>query len=176
MHYESIAKSSDRDPRQTFRVPSDMSNTSGAGVVGPMGSSSFNLPSVERALVEMEGTSGTRSSNPSRSTVRKRYLKEKYGVSRAIHFRLLLGVLHLHFLPMEPPRYTHIHDPRCHPTLQTLRVVQRRPSTRCYRTSLTVFSAPVIVVLSLPVPVPIPVPTLLSQVLSTAKIKPNALT
>lgn len=76
MHYESIAKSSDRDPRQTFRSPSDMSNTSGAGVVGPMGSSSFNLPSVERALVEMEGTSGTRSSNPSRSTVRKRYVKK----------------------------------------------------------------------------------------------------
>jgi len=55
MHYESNAKSSDRDPRQTFRNPTDPSNITGAGVVGPLGSSSFNLPTVERALVEMEG-------------------------------------------------------------------------------------------------------------------------
>ena len=55
MHYESNAKSSDRDPRQTFRTPADPSNVTGAGVVGPLGSSSFSLPTVERALVEMEG-------------------------------------------------------------------------------------------------------------------------
>ena len=54
-HYESNAKSSDRDPRQTFRTPTDPSNITGAGVVGPLGSSSFSLPTVERALVEMEG-------------------------------------------------------------------------------------------------------------------------
>ncbi|KAF8592779.1 hypothetical protein K439DRAFT_1610518 [Ramaria rubella] len=54
-HYESNAKSSDRDPRQTFRTPIDPSNITGTGVVGPLGSSSFNLPTVERALVEMEG-------------------------------------------------------------------------------------------------------------------------
>lgn len=54
-HYESNAKSSDRDPRQTFRTPTDPSNLTGAGVVGPLGSSSFSLPTVERALVEMEG-------------------------------------------------------------------------------------------------------------------------
>ncbi|KAF8514873.1 dynein light intermediate chain-domain-containing protein [Hysterangium stoloniferum] len=55
IHYESNAKSSDRDPRQTFRTPADPSNLTGAGVVGPLESSSFNLPTVERALVEMEG-------------------------------------------------------------------------------------------------------------------------
>ncbi|KIJ37388.1 hypothetical protein M422DRAFT_33726 [Sphaerobolus stellatus SS14] len=55
VHYEANAKSSDRDPRQTFRTPTDPSNLTGAGVVGPLGSSSFSLPTVERALVEMEG-------------------------------------------------------------------------------------------------------------------------
>jgi dynein light intermediate chain 1 len=30
-----------------------------AGLVGPLGSSSFSLPTVERALAEMEGGSGT---------------------------------------------------------------------------------------------------------------------
>ncbi|GJJ07202.1 hypothetical protein Clacol_001402 [Clathrus columnatus] len=69
MHYESIAKSSDRDPRQTFRAPNDPSNVTGAGVVGPLGSSSFNLPSVEKALVEMEGNSGSRTTNVSRPNV-----------------------------------------------------------------------------------------------------------
>lgn len=84
MHYESIAKSSDRDPRQTFRSPSDSSNITGAGVVGPMGSSSFNLPSVERALVEMEGSSGPRSSNPARPNVRK--VEVKCGRSKLEYF------------------------------------------------------------------------------------------
>src|SRR5882724_2518420 len=55
VHYESNAKSSDRDPRQTFRTPADPAGGGGAGVVGPLGSSSFSLPTVERALFEMEG-------------------------------------------------------------------------------------------------------------------------
>lgn len=66
-HYESLAKDPGRDPRATFRQPavavdgaSIIASAGGAGgvgvgVVGPLGSSSFNLPSVEKALVEMEG-------------------------------------------------------------------------------------------------------------------------
>ncbi|KZT62783.1 hypothetical protein CALCODRAFT_478704 [Calocera cornea HHB12733] len=54
-HYEALQK--DRDPRATFRQPIAVSGQAGAieaGVVGPMGSSSFNLPSVEKAMQEME--------------------------------------------------------------------------------------------------------------------------
>jgi dynein light intermediate chain 1, cytosolic len=66
-HYETLAKDPARDPRATFRQPavavdgaSISSSASGAGgvgvgVVGPLGSSSFSLPSVEKALIEMEG-------------------------------------------------------------------------------------------------------------------------
>jgi len=66
-HYETLAKDPARDPRATFRQPtvavdgSNISSTAsgaggvGVGVVGPLGSSSFSLPSVEKALIEMEG-------------------------------------------------------------------------------------------------------------------------
>lgn len=66
-HYETLAKDPARDPRASFRQPavavdgaSISSSASGAGgvgvgVVGPLGSSSFSLPSVEKALVDMEG-------------------------------------------------------------------------------------------------------------------------
>lgn len=62
-HYDENAKKPDRDPRGAFRNPSESAT---AGIVGPMGSSSFNLPTVERALSEMEagidGTSGLNAS------------------------------------------------------------------------------------------------------------------
>ena len=51
-HYEENAKKPDRDPRAAFRNTPD---ASGAGIVGPMGASTFSLPTVERALGEMEG-------------------------------------------------------------------------------------------------------------------------
>ncbi|KAI0092701.1 dynein light intermediate chain [Irpex rosettiformis] len=51
-NYDENSKKPDRDPRGAFRNPTD---NPAAGVVGPMGSSSFNLPNVERALTEMEG-------------------------------------------------------------------------------------------------------------------------
>lgn len=54
-NYDENSKKSDKDPRGAFRSPGDGSSNS-SGIVGPLGSSSFNLPSVERALVEMEGT------------------------------------------------------------------------------------------------------------------------
>ncbi|KAG8926656.1 hypothetical protein FRC02_008758 [Tulasnella sp. 418] len=55
-HYELLAKDPSRDPRQSFRQPQNPSDTGvGAGVVGPMGSSSFSLPSVEKVMVQLEG-------------------------------------------------------------------------------------------------------------------------
>jgi dynein light intermediate chain 1, cytosolic len=54
-NYDENSKKADRDPRASFRNPTE--NPS-AGVVGPMGSSSFSLPNVERALTEMEGGIG----------------------------------------------------------------------------------------------------------------------
>ncbi|TDL29661.1 hypothetical protein BD410DRAFT_817695 [Rickenella mellea] len=53
-HYDENSKKPDRDPRGAFRNPVE-GIASTAGIVGPLGSSSFNLPNVERALVEMEG-------------------------------------------------------------------------------------------------------------------------
>lgn len=58
-NYDENSKKPDRDPRGAFKNPSE---NPAAGVVGPMGSSSFNLPNVERALTEMEGAIGGPSS------------------------------------------------------------------------------------------------------------------
>lgn len=57
-HYDENSKKPDRDPRGAFRNPVEGIGASTAGIVGPLGSSSFNLPNVERALVEMEGGAG----------------------------------------------------------------------------------------------------------------------
>lgn len=53
-NYDENARRADRDPRGIFRTPTDASAPA-AGLVGPLGSSSFSLPTVERALAEMEG-------------------------------------------------------------------------------------------------------------------------
>jgi dynein light intermediate chain 1 len=52
-NYDENSKKSDRDPRGPFRNPADLAGAS-AGIVGPLGSSSFDLPNVVRALSEME--------------------------------------------------------------------------------------------------------------------------
>ncbi|KAL0950232.1 hypothetical protein HGRIS_010218 [Hohenbuehelia grisea] len=70
-HYDENAKRADKDPRGAFRNPAELAAGS-AGLVGPMGSSSFNLPNVERALSEMEvsnlpGLSGSVSGAPKAS-------------------------------------------------------------------------------------------------------------
>ena len=52
-----IRKKSDKDPRGAFRNPTDFAGAV-ASVVGPLGSSSFNLPNVERALTEMKSGIG----------------------------------------------------------------------------------------------------------------------
>lgn len=58
-NYDENSKKSDRDPRGAFRNPQDFASAA-AGIVGPLGSSSFSLPNVERALSEMEtGVGGT---------------------------------------------------------------------------------------------------------------------
>jgi hypothetical protein len=48
----------DRDPRGIFRTPTDASAAPAAGLVRPLCSSSFSLPTVERALAEAGGSSG----------------------------------------------------------------------------------------------------------------------
>lgn len=52
-NYDENAKKPDRDPRGAFRNPADLT-AAAAGIVGPLGSSSFSLPAVERALTDME--------------------------------------------------------------------------------------------------------------------------
>lgn len=54
-NYDENSKKPDRDPRGAFRNPNE---TVATGIVGPMGSISFALPNVERALTEMEGVAG----------------------------------------------------------------------------------------------------------------------
>ncbi|KAG8880265.1 hypothetical protein FRB97_000977, partial [Tulasnella sp. 331] len=49
--YEMLAKDPE-DPRIKFREPQKLGE---AGVVGPMGSSSFNMPTVVKAMTQMEG-------------------------------------------------------------------------------------------------------------------------
>lgn len=62
-HYDENSKKPDRDPRGAFRNPAE---TATAGIVGPLGSSSFNLPNVEKALAEMEsGLGGSGALNAS---------------------------------------------------------------------------------------------------------------
>ena len=57
-NYDENAKKTDRDPRGAFRNPQDFAGAGAAGIVGPLGSSSFSLPNVERALSEMEAGVG----------------------------------------------------------------------------------------------------------------------
>lgn len=68
-NYDENAKKPDRDPRGAFRNPADLTGAA-AGIVGPLGSSSFNLPTVERALTDMEsgigGGMGTANPDSSR--------------------------------------------------------------------------------------------------------------
>ncbi|CUA69359.1 Cytoplasmic dynein 1 light intermediate chain 2 [Rhizoctonia solani] len=54
-HYEALQKDPNRDPRAQFRPDPATTPAAGAGVVGPMGSSSFSLPSVEKAMMDMDG-------------------------------------------------------------------------------------------------------------------------
>ena len=53
-NYDENAKKGDKDPRAAFRNQNELPGQIAAGIVGPMGSSSFSLPNVEKALTEME--------------------------------------------------------------------------------------------------------------------------
>ncbi|KAF9006656.1 hypothetical protein BDQ17DRAFT_1389437 [Cyathus striatus] len=68
-NYDENAKKTDRDPRGAFRNPADLAGAA-AGIVGPLGSSSFSLPTVERAMMEMEtggnANTGGAAADPSR--------------------------------------------------------------------------------------------------------------
>ncbi|KAF8256827.1 hypothetical protein EI94DRAFT_1836480 [Lactarius quietus] len=54
--YDENARQAYRNPRGIFHTPNDASAPPAAGLVGPLGSSPFSLPTVERALREMEGS------------------------------------------------------------------------------------------------------------------------
>ncbi|PBL02885.1 dynein 1 light intermediate chain [Armillaria gallica] len=74
-NYEENLKKADRDPRGAFRNPAELEGAA-AGVVGPLGSSSFNLPNVVKALSEMEmgsnsGSGPSSSSIPDAATARR---------------------------------------------------------------------------------------------------------
>ena len=58
-------KKAERDPRGAFRNPQDFAGGAAAGIVGTLGSSSFSLPNVERAMSEMETGMGGPSLNAS---------------------------------------------------------------------------------------------------------------
>jgi dynein light intermediate chain 1, cytosolic len=77
-NYDENSKKSDRDPRGAFRNPADFAGAS-AGIVGPLGSSSFNLPNVERALSEMEGGIGAGYTTATEGTPGTRKLASKAG-------------------------------------------------------------------------------------------------
>ncbi|KAJ7126401.1 dynein light intermediate chain-domain-containing protein [Mycena crocata] len=62
-NYDENAKKPDRDPRGAFRDPADPARAA-AGLVGPLGIPSFDLPTVDRVLSEMEiGIGGERDRN-----------------------------------------------------------------------------------------------------------------
>lgn len=65
-NYDENSRRADRDPRGAFRNPTESTT---AGIVGPMGSSSFNLPNVEKALTEMESGLNISSANPLAASV-----------------------------------------------------------------------------------------------------------
>ncbi|KAJ7228234.1 dynein light intermediate chain-domain-containing protein [Mycena pura] len=52
-NYDENAKKPDRDPRGAFRDPADPTRAA-AGLVGPLGIPSYDLPTVDRVLAEME--------------------------------------------------------------------------------------------------------------------------
>ena len=58
-HYYENARRADRDLRDIFRTPADASTAPAAGLVGPLGASSYSLRTVERASAEMEGSRET---------------------------------------------------------------------------------------------------------------------
>jgi dynein light intermediate chain 1, cytosolic len=85
-NYDENAKKPDRDPRGAFRNPADLT-AAAAGIVGPLGSSSFNLPNVERALTDMEigigGGAGAANPDPSRKITRNAAALAPVGTSAA---------------------------------------------------------------------------------------------
>ena len=59
------ARCADRDPRGLIRPTTDGSAPPATGLVNPFGLSSFSLPTIERALAEMESSSmGAAPGNP----------------------------------------------------------------------------------------------------------------
>ncbi|KAF7302019.1 Dynein 1 light intermediate chain [Mycena indigotica] len=62
-NYDENAKKPDRDPRGAFRDPADAARNA-AGLVGPMGMQSYDLPTVASVLSEMENGVGAAGAAP----------------------------------------------------------------------------------------------------------------
>ncbi|KAJ3912608.1 hypothetical protein F5877DRAFT_53796 [Lentinula edodes] len=65
-NYDESTKKADRDPRGAFRNPVE-GDGGPYGIVGPIGTNSFNLPNVEKLFMEMEGSPSDRSDKLSSS-------------------------------------------------------------------------------------------------------------
>ena len=68
-HCYENARCADRDLRDIFRTPADASTAPAAGLVGPLGTSSYSLRTVKHASAEMEG---------SRETLRRANIADAY--------------------------------------------------------------------------------------------------
>ncbi|KAJ3879617.1 hypothetical protein F5051DRAFT_484556, partial [Lentinula edodes] len=68
-NYDESTKKADRDPRGAFGNPveGDGGPYTGTGIVGPIGTNSFNLLNVEKLFMEMEGSPSDRSDKLSSS-------------------------------------------------------------------------------------------------------------
>jgi dynein light intermediate chain 1 len=72
-HYDENSKKADRDPRASFRNPADLTTGAPVGIVGPLGSSSFSMPHVERVLNDMENSTITASNSANQAAEVRKY-------------------------------------------------------------------------------------------------------
>jgi Dynein light intermediate chain (DLIC) len=159
-HYETLAKDPTRDPRVTFKQPVGAEErfggaTGASGVVGPMSSSSFSLPSVEKALVEMEG-GGERHRESVSERERPGPVKPGVAPPRRVRVALISPSMVISFLcslrtlpVLRFPRLLNTSRPRIphEPPLLTplLRIQEVEPSTR--RVTLLSFDSHVVTIL-----------------------------
>ncbi|EKM79910.1 hypothetical protein AGABI1DRAFT_119961 [Agaricus bisporus var. burnettii JB137-S8] len=72
-HYDENSKKADRDPRASFRNPTDLTTGAPVGIVGPLGSSSFSMPNVERVLNDMENSTIAASNSTNQAAEARKF-------------------------------------------------------------------------------------------------------
>jgi dynein light intermediate chain 1 len=78
-HYDENSKKADRDPRASFRNPADLTTGAPVGIVGPLGSSSFSMPHVERVLNDMENSTITASNSVNQAAEARKHSNRPAG-------------------------------------------------------------------------------------------------